>query len=463
VVLDLVTVLLSMWLAFAIHSHLVGTLPYLKIPPQPSEYKLLALFTPVLWIGLVVVFQLHRSFEHPTGRFRLLFELLKMHIVGLVGIAMVMFLLRESINRSMVVLFLMTSFCLMFAVRLAIGARVKQLYLKGYGQEQILLVGPPGPEMRHFVASAARDSLPPRVVGRVDIPRERDDQATDEGVPPEIGDIGNLDTILQTQAIDHVVFFPPVNRPELVPGALRACEDRGVLASFSVDLVQIARAVPRISFFGDQPFVSFDVAPKSPASLAIKHGIDMVTAGVALVVLSPILLCTCLAILVTMGRPIFFFQERAGLNGRRFRMIKFRTMVKDAEARKIEVEDRNELSGPVFKFTDDPRVTKLGRFLRKTSIDELPQLGNVLVGNMSLVGPRPLPLKEQEQISGLYRRRLTMRPGITGLWQVSGRNDIDFEQWMELDLRYVDQWSLAFDFWILVRTVPAVLLGKGAR
>src|SRR5262249_49672998 len=135
----------------------------------------------------------------------------------------------------------------------------------------------------------------------------------------------------------------------------------------------------------------------------------------------------------------------------------------DAESRKAEVAAQNEMTGPVFKTSHDPRITRLGNLLRKTSIDELPQLINVLIGNMSLVGPRPLPVKEQEQISGLYRRRLTMRPGITGLWQVSGRSNINFDQWMELDLRYIDQWSLGFDLWILLRTVPAVLFGRGAR
>jgi lipopolysaccharide/colanic/teichoic acid biosynthesis glycosyltransferase len=166
---------------------------------------------------------------------------------------------------------------------------------------------------------------------------------------------------------------------------------------------------------------------------------------------------------VTMGRPVLFGQGRAGLHGRRFRMLKFRTMVKDAEARQAELMAANQMSGPVFKIDRDPRITRLGRLLRRTSLDELPQLFNVLSGSMSLIGPRPLPTKEQEQIRGWHRRRLSMKPGITGLWQVSGRSQIDFEDWMRLDLRYIDEWSLTLDLVILLRTVPAVLTSRGAH
>jgi lipopolysaccharide/colanic/teichoic acid biosynthesis glycosyltransferase len=164
-----------------------------------------------------------------------------------------------------------------------------------------------------------------------------------------------------------------------------------------------------------------------------------------------------------MGRPVIFAADRAGLNGRAFRMYKFRTMKLGAEADRAGLEAANEMSGPVFKIASDPRVTPLGRFLRKYSLDELPQLFNVLTGSMSLVGPRPLPVGEQEQIRGWQRRRLSMKPGVTGLWQVSGRSGINFEEWMALDLQYVDEWSLLLDLQVLLRTIPAVLVGRGAH
>jgi lipopolysaccharide/colanic/teichoic acid biosynthesis glycosyltransferase len=213
----------------------------------------------------------------------------------------------------------------------------------------------------------------------------------------------------------------------------------------------------------DRPFLWYELAPKRPDLLALKHALDFSIAFVTLVLLAPLMLVIAAAILVTSGRPILFSQERAGLYGRRFRMLKFRTMIVGAEERRDELVDRNEMGGPVFKVANDPRVTGLGRILRRTSLDELPQLLNVLTGSMSMVGPRPLPLIEQQQIHGWQRRRLSMKPGITGLWQVSGRNSVDFEEWMKLDLRYVDHWSLGRDLMLLAKTLPAVLRGTGAH
>jgi lipopolysaccharide/colanic/teichoic acid biosynthesis glycosyltransferase len=164
-----------------------------------------------------------------------------------------------------------------------------------------------------------------------------------------------------------------------------------------------------------------------------------------------------------MGRPILFSQDRIGYHGRRFRMHKFRSMVKGAEQARDALSTQNEMDGPVFKISADPRITPFGRFIRKYSLDELPQLFNVVSGSMSLVGPRPLPVKEQQQISGPMRRRLSMKPGITGLWQVSGRSNLSFEEWMKMDLEYLDNWSNVEDIRLLVLTLPAVLAGRGAR
>jgi lipopolysaccharide/colanic/teichoic acid biosynthesis glycosyltransferase len=209
--------------------------------------------------------------------------------------------------------------------------------------------------------------------------------------------------------------------------------------------------------------MSFEVATKAPVDLSFKHMLDVILALLGILAIAPLLLVVSLLVLVRMGRPVFFVQQRAGLRGREFAMLKFRTMVRDAEARRQELEEHNEMSGPVFKIDDDPRVTPLGRFLRRTSIDELPQLFNVLTGTMSLVGPRPLPVEEQKKIVGWHRRRLSMKPGITCLWQTRGRSDVDFEQWMAYDLEYVDTWSFSLDLKILLLTIPVVLKGRGAK
>jgi exopolysaccharide biosynthesis polyprenyl glycosylphosphotransferase len=220
---------------------------------------------------------------------------------------------------------------------------------------------------------------------------------------------------------------------------------------------------PQVMALGNSPFLTFDWVPTRPGALAVKYAFDVIVAAAVLLSLSPMLLAVALAIRLTMGAPVIFSQERVGLHGRRFRLYKFRTMVKDAEAQRAQLLGQNEMSGPVFKLTDDPRVTRLGRFLRKWSLDEFPQFLNVLLGQMSLVGPRPLPVAEQQEIQGWYRRRLSIKPGITGLWQVSGRSDVDFDDWMKLDLRYVEQWSLRLDLELLLRTVPAVLARRGAK
>jgi lipopolysaccharide/colanic/teichoic acid biosynthesis glycosyltransferase len=189
---------------------------------------------------------------------------------------------------------------------------------------------------------------------------------------------------------------------------------------------------------------------------------DRLTAALGLVLLAPLLLLVALLVRLTSRGPALFVQQRGGLNGHAFPMFKFRTMREGAEAERESLMAENEMDGPVFKIARDPRVTPLGSVLRRTSLDELPQLLNVVAGHMSLVGPRPLPVVETRELTGSHRRRLSMRPGITGLWQVSGRNDLSFAEWMALDLQYVDDWSLGLDLAILLRTLPALVTSRGA-
>jgi lipopolysaccharide/colanic/teichoic acid biosynthesis glycosyltransferase len=195
----------------------------------------------------------------------------------------------------------------------------------------------------------------------------------------------------------------------------------------------------------------------------LKRLLDLAGAALLLLWISPVFIAVALAIRMTSGGPVLFVQERLGINKRKFRLYKFRTMVVQAEQLQGSLLSLNEVEGPVFKIRNDPRITRLGKFLRRTSIDELPQLLNVLKGDMSLVGPRPLPTRDYEGFSDDgHRRRFSVRPGLTCLWQVSGRNDIPFERWMQMDMQYIDSWSLGLDFKILAKTVPAVFRGTGA-
>jgi exopolysaccharide biosynthesis polyprenyl glycosylphosphotransferase len=279
-----------------------------------------------------------------------------------------------------------------------------------------------------------------------------------------LGSLDALEAILVREHVDEVhVGLPVKSHYPQIQETIRVCERVGVKVVYGVDIfgTELARAhVDRA--YQPAPRVELQVVTEG-ISVVLKRAVDVIGATIALIVLGPLMLVTAAAITLTSDGPVIFSQERYGLNRRRFRMWKFRTMVKDAERLQAPLESRNEVRGPVFKITRDPRVTPLGRWLRRTSIDELPQLFNVLKGDMSLVGPRPLPIRDVLRFTrSSDMRRFSVRPGLTGLWQVSGRSRLDFDQWITLDLRYIDRWSLALDFAILARTLPAVIRGTGA-
>jgi exopolysaccharide biosynthesis polyprenyl glycosylphosphotransferase len=259
-----------------------------------------------------------------------------------------------------------------------------------------------------------------------------------------------------------VVFIVPRAWLNGIEGAVRLCEEQGVKTSIALDLYDLAVARPLVTELEGMPMLTYSTTPSSEGKLALKRAIDLIGSAFLLLVVSPLFLIIAAAIKLTSKGPVFFRQTRVGLNGRHFILLKFRSMVVDAEQRLREIAHLNEMDGPVFKVRHDPRVTPVGRLLRKTSLDELPQLINVLRGEMSLVGPRPPVPSEVVAYAPWQKRRLSMKPGITCLWQVNGRNTIDFDQWMKLDLEYIDNWSLGLDLKIVGKTVPAVLLGKGA-
>jgi exopolysaccharide biosynthesis polyprenyl glycosylphosphotransferase len=454
-VLDAALVVGAMALAAGLHNALRGHVETLRVPPRFKEYALVVYLAVPLWLGLVSFFGLHRTFERTWTRAQLVFDLLKLHVVGFLGLLAAVFFTQSTINRSLVALFLGCSFLLSYAARSALGYWQRYQHRSGQARTRLLIVGDDSPELRELLKSAEHDPHPPLYVGQLG-------GATVDGLTPK-GAVADLARVLHDEAIDHVLFFPPYHHATDAAPLIRECETVGVGAELAVELAKPSLARPRVADLYGMPFISFDAAPKSPERIAVKHAFDWLVAAVAIVVLLPLFLVVALAIVITMGRPVFFLQARAGLHGRPFRLIKFRTMVADAEARQSEVADKNEMTGPVFKVTNDPRVTRLGRFLRKSSIDELPQLINVLRGQMSLVGPRPLPIQEQQGIHGWQRKRLSMKPGITGIWQISGRSNIDFEEWMRLDQKYVDEWTLGLDLAILIRTLPVVVFGRGAR
>jgi exopolysaccharide biosynthesis polyprenyl glycosylphosphotransferase len=243
--------------------------------------------------------------------------------------------------------------------------------------------------------------------------------------------------------------------------ALQVCERAGVPVQWLSDVFESTRGRPvEISANGSMVGIANG---HGHGRLVLKRLIDVVGAAVGLVVLAPVLAAAAVAIKLTSRGPVLYVQDRYGLYRRRFQMYKLRTMVRNADALQESLESRNEANGPVFKMKNDPRVTPVGRFLRRTSIDEIPQLVNVLRGEMSLVGPRPLPLRDVDRFAeAALVRRFSVRPGLTCLWQISGRSEVGFDRWIELDLQYIDEWSLGLDLRIILKTVPAVITGTGA-
>jgi exopolysaccharide biosynthesis polyprenyl glycosylphosphotransferase len=278
-----------------------------------------------------------------------------------------------------------------------------------------------------------------------------------------LGPVADLRRQLKTGVIDEVMFCLPLrdNFP-LACDVVRLCNDLGVVVRLLPDLgnVQVLSRAHVEEFEGDQMVTFF--RENLLFQLFVKRLMDLFGSAMLLVLLSPLLLVTAAAVKFTSPGPVFFGQQRIGINKRRFRLLKFRSMVVDAEERKKDLAHLNEMDGPVFKIRQDPRVTRVGAILRKLSIDELPQLINVLKGEMSLVGPRPPLLSEVDLYDWSDRRRLCIKPGITCLWQISGRNQLTFEEWMILDRKYIDNWSVWLDLKILLKTIPVVLFGKGA-
>ncbi len=276
--------------------------------------------------------------------------------------------------------------------------------------------------------------------------------------------LNELDDYIRDNVVDEVIIcLPPEEYYAVYNQIVDLCLEQGIVVRLVADLFFISLAKSKIDQFGEDTFICLYTGNMNSGALLVKRVIDVCVSSVLLVALSPLFLAVAVAIKVTSPGPVFFVQERVGLNKRLFKLYKFRTMVPNAEELQKELEQFNEASGPVFKIKNDPRVTPIGRFLRRSSIDELPQLWNVLKGDMSLVGPRPLPVRDYKEFDQRwFNRRFSVRPGITGLWQISGRSDIPFEKWIELDLKYIDQWSLGLDFIILLKTIPAVLKGRGA-
>jgi len=367
---------------------------------------------------------------------------------------------QALLSRGFLIAFGTSLFALRVMTRFVSRRLLVALRRRGRNLRHAVIVGS-GPRARQIVRAIDEHSeYGYSILGYID------DEFGGSVIPSRhLGTLKHLQEVLDREQVDEVFLTLPMrSQYDVMLRAAVLCEERGIPVHVVANLFGLEVAHTSVHQFGELPIFSLvSSGPMTGLPYLCKLVIDRVGAALLLALFSPILLATGVAILATMGRPILYSHPRVGFHRRVFKCLKFRTMERDADQRVAEFEARNEMSGPVFKIKDDPRVTSLGRYLRRLSIDELPQLINVLKGEMSLVGPRPLPLRDVEQFdrAGL-NRRFSVWPGITCTWQVSGRNELDFEDWIRLDLEYVDNWSLRRDFEILLRTVAAVLGGRGA-
>jgi exopolysaccharide biosynthesis polyprenyl glycosylphosphotransferase len=367
-----------------------------------------------------------------------------------------------TINVRTVAMFGLVSFTLIGGTRLVLRVNLRRLRRRGHNVKTLLIVGGGGRGRRFAAQLRQRQDLGYRVLGYVD--SDPTFGHSDFDGAPWMGTVEELPRILANEVIDEVAIALPIkSQYTQIEAAIMLLEEQGITTHLLSDLFprKLARSQP--TDFDGVPIVSLHSAPLFSWRTEAKRIFDFVAAVVLIAVSAPVLILVAIAIKIESDGPVLFVQERVGLNKRRFRMIKFRTMQRDAEARMKDIEHLNEKTGPIFKIRNDPRVTLIGRWLRRTSIDELPQLVNVLLGDMSIVGPRPLSVRDAVLMEETWqKRRFSIKPGLTCLWQVSGRSNLSFEQWMQLDLQYIDSWSLELDARILLRTIPAILLARGA-
>lgn len=404
-----------------------------------------------VWSVLLYWFEAHEAPVRP-GMVCDVIRLLKVSVVGFLLAGAVIFAVRgHFISRLLVGVYAVVAFFFMLAGRCVLRFVLARTT---FPERRVIVVadGPRADEIRAIVERERRRGVyVVDVVGRRALAARRADDPA-----------AALSDLLSTTVVDEVIFdlnsFDMVRLTDL----LLVCERLGVIAHVTFDLggMKITRTPP--PDLHGLPLLTFATIPHDERLLLVKRVFDIAVSAALLVLLSPVLALVALAVKLSSPGPLLFRQVRAGEHGRRFTIYKFRSMVANAESLQPALVGANEMTGPVFKIRADPRLTRIGRVLRRTSLDELPQLWNVLKGEMSIVGPRPAVPSEVARYESWQRRRLSMKPGLTCLWQVSGRSSIAFDRWMRLDLEYIETWSLGLDLRILIRTIPAVLTGRGA-
>jgi exopolysaccharide biosynthesis polyprenyl glycosylphosphotransferase len=415
----------------------------------------------VTWLLLGYWLELYDRLDsaHPSVVLR---DTFRQCVLGSIVLILMEFLLRLDLSRAFLLLFAFYSWFLLCLFRWRAGSLVGLIRREFGAAHYVMVVGLGNSAQR--IARLLEQSEPygVRLAGFF---------ADDAAPAPDsvqlnkkyvVHPISQLSDVLQRQIIDEIIFAVDSRRLAELEDVFLLCDEEGVRTHVAVDFFPHVNSDVQLERLGPAPLLTFAAAPDDEIRLMIKRVIDILLTAATLIVLMPFMAVIALLIRITSPGPIIFKQVRCGLNGRRFVCFKFRSMCAGAEKMKADLQHLNQKE-TAFKIKNDPRLTPIGRYMRKFSVDEWPQLWNVLRGEMSLVGPRPAVPEEVEKYKRWQRRRLRMRPGLTCLWAINGRDALDFETWMRLDMQYIDRWSLALDWHIILRTIPQVFLGKGAH
>lgn len=435
-----------------------------------EPYGRLFSFERYLWL-IYVIIPLWSALLHYVGFYesqrtktfwREVWNLAKVSFSGTLLLMAVVFAAKaDYISRLFVISFGGLSFLFIFLERLTLRTFIRAARKRGYNYRNILVVGTGrrAREVAEIIGKNRHWGL--KLIGFVSDNAETKIERV--GRTPILGHVADLPSMLQRVVVDELIFVVSRKRLEELEEIFLICEEQGIRTRVAVNFFPHMIAKVHLEDLHGVPLLTFTTTPHNELLLAAKRVFDLTIASVVLVALLPFSLLIALIIKMTSPGPVLFRQTRVGLNGRHFTLYKFRSMLENAEEMRNDVEHLNEMKGPAFKILNDPRATWIGRLLRKTSLDEFPQLYNVVRGDMSIVGPRPPLPEEVAKYERWQRRRLSMKPGLTCLWQINGRNKItDFKKWMELDLHYIDNWSLKLDLKIFIKTIFVVLAGRGA-
>ncbi len=441
---------------FVVHAYLAWFNPRVATVRLVSFYfSFSVLVLAISWLALKLNF---RGYSRRWNQLPAEMGMLAVAVVETsIAMALIIFVLKANwFSRAIFLVFPVVALLFQTVVHSVIKLSLGRFRLSGRDQRRLVVVGYPK-RVRIFSETVANvPEAGMQVVDELPV-------ALGEGQQAHLA-VERLHKLFASTVVDTVVIALPAGDDLLMP-AIQMARQQGKEVRLVLDeMGALAHRSRLYDFYGNSVLVVDSSRAHQTSRSLVKRALDLVVSTIAIILTSPIMLAVALAMKIDDPKgSIFFVQRRVGLNGRLFPCLKFRTMVPNAEELKEQLQHLNVMSGPVFKIPDDPRVTRVGKFLRKTSIDELPQLFNVFVGHMSMVGPRPALPSEVELYGPDYRKRLSVRPGITCLWQISGRNDIDFQDWMRLDMEYIDGWSLFLDLKIMAKTIPAVFQQRGAH